>query len=186
MNDPNVKAYPIYATARSPEEFQKVIYWRSAAEILSGMKNDDPDYMIDGKTAYERRAKPILEWFDAQMKAHGWSIAGKTDYQKTAVIRQFIEAGLMLELINFWRPGFQFTTGDCVPRAEAIKWLMVAMDFRLFSTVGCTVTVAHATNAYWDSESNAVRFIDSPDNGWGVWNLFVDEFDEKGFILDVY
>ena len=63
-----------------------------------------------------------------------------------------------------------------------MRWLMIVMDFELFDTIGCVVVRHHSTNAYWDSEVNAIRFVDA-ELGFGVWNLYVDELDEKNFIL---
>jgi hypothetical protein len=180
MNDPNVKAFLIYATAKSAAELKAALGWQSAAEIIANQK--DPDNTIDGVLFYDLRMKPIQEWVDTYVAANGLSYKGKTDYQKTAIIKHIVESGRFEEFIGLWEPGFKFTSGDCAPRANAVRFLMIAMDFKLFGTVSCTVNVAHATNAYWDSEANAVRFVDS-DLGFGVWNLYVDELDEMGFTL---
>jgi hypothetical protein len=191
MSDPNVQKYPIYATAKSAAEFKAgmaklldVDSWKSAKEIIAEQKNTDPDYMIDGMTFYDWRMKPIVEWLESYLVANNLSYEGKTDYQKTDIIKHVVENGRYEEFIGLWRPGFRFTDGDCVPRSEALRFMMTAMDFALFKTVGCMATEAHATNAYWDSGVGAVRFVDSPDNGFYVWNLYVDELDERGFILD--
>jgi len=188
MNDPNVQKQPIYATAKSAADIVAAKptgvsgEWRSAAETIAIQKNTDPDYMIDGQTFYDWRMKPIQEWVDSYVASNRLSYKNKTDYEKTAIIRHVIENGRFEEFIGLWRPGFVFTDGDCVPCAEAIEFLMIAMKFELFASVHCTVNVAHATNAYWDSMAGAVRFVDA---GWvGVWNLFVDELNEKRFILD--
>jgi hypothetical protein len=110
-----------------------------------------------------------------------------TDYEKTAVIRRIIEENRLEGFIGLWRQDFRFGMnpgrGDCVPRSEAVRFLMTAMDFECFRTIGCTVNIAHATNVYWDSSVSAVRFIDA-ELGFDVWNLFVDEIAERGFILD--
>lgn len=194
MSDPNVKAYPIYATAKTATEFKAGMAeigmgtWNSSTEIIAIQKNDDPDYMVDGMTFYDWRMKPIQEWVDNYLAINGFSYKGKTDYEKTSIIRKMIEDGLLEEFIGLWRPSFKFTEGDCVPRAEAMDFLMIAMDFSLLNSngVGCNAHgVAHATNAYWDSEVDAIRFIDA-DFGFDVWNLFIDELDEKGFTLRVY
>jgi hypothetical protein len=62
---------------------------------------------------------------------------------------------------------------------------MIALDFKLFKDVFCTVNEAHVTNAYWDTEAGVIRFIDA-DFGWDVWNLHIDELDEKNFNLTVF
>jgi hypothetical protein len=191
MNDPNVKAYPIYATAKTAAEFKagSTVFgnWRSSTETIAIQKNDDPDYMMPGPdgtliTFYDWRMKPIQEWVDAYVSANGLSYKNKTDYDKTAIIKHIVENGRFEEFIGLWRPNFKFTSGDCVPRSEAVNFLMIAMEFELFDSVHCTVNEAHSTNAYWDGEINAVRFIDA-DLGFGVWNLFIDELDEESFIL---
>ena len=204
MTDPNVKMYPIYATAKSAKEFQTgmaaigKLNWNSAAETVAIQKNEDPDYMIDGKTFYDWRMKPIQEWVDKYLTDNDLSIKGKTDYEKTAIIQQIIldgwhaeqkdgysangNGGRFEEFIGLWRPGFRFSSGDCVPCAEAIRFLMIAMDFRLFDVVSCIVSEAHATNAYWDDSAKAVRFVDA--NSFSSWNCFVDELDEWYFYLD--
>ncbi|GHU52516.1 hypothetical protein FACS1894132_02340 [Clostridia bacterium] len=192
MNDPNVKKYPIYATAKNAAEFKAGMAaigktWKSAAEIIANQK--DPDNTIDGVLFYDLRMKPIQEWVDAYVAANGLSYKGKTDYQKTAIIKHVVENGRFEEFIGLWRPGFNFADfnasagGSCVPRSEAVQFLMVAMGFKLLNSVGCMAGEEHVTNAYWDSEANAVRFVDS-DLGFGVWNLYVDELDEMGFVLD--
>jgi hypothetical protein len=193
MDDPNVQIRPIFATARTMEELmaseeQRLTVtnggWQSAAEVIASQQNDDPDNLIDGMTAYEYRTVPIRLWLDGFLVTRGLSFEGKTDYEKTAIIRQIIEEGRLEEFIGLWRPDFRFTSGDCVPRSQAVRLLMLAMDFELFRTIGTTVGgVAHATNAYWDSTTNTVRFIDA-DLGFGVWNLFVDEIATRNFILD--
>lgn len=187
MNDPNVKKYPIYATAKSAEEFKAgSIGWQSAAEIIAHQKS--PDNMIDGQTFYDWRMKPIQEWLDAYVSANGLSYKNKTDYEKTAIIRYLIEdggnhnGGRLEEMIGLWRPDFQFSSGDCAPRAEALQFLMIAMDFQLIKTVSCTWGEAHATNAYWDSTVSAIRFVDA--DSFSSWNCFIDELDEWNFILD--
>jgi len=182
MNDPNVKAFPIYATAVQASDLSAYGF-RSAADIIAESKNNHPDYLIDGKTAYEFRIKPVIDWVDSQMRNRGWSVAGKTDFEKTTIIRQFVEAGLLEEMIGLWRPEFRFTDGDCVPIAEAVYFMMISMNFESFKIAGCTVDVAHAFNAYWDNKARAVRFIDAQFS-FGVWNLYVDELAEKRFILD--
>ncbi|GHV40594.1 hypothetical protein FACS189490_06000 [Clostridia bacterium] len=192
MNDINVCKYPIYATAKSASAFKAgmatldIVGWRSASETIKIQSNDDPDYMIDGKTFYDWRMRAIKTWVDKYLAANSLTYKDKTDYEKTAIIKKIDEDGTLEEFINLWRPSFKFTTGDCGPRAEALNFLMIALDFELFDSVGCTVQLAHATNAYWDSTVGAIRFIDAPGNGWGVWNLFIDEIDERGMILDKY
>lgn len=187
MSDPNVKKYPIYATAKTAEEFKAgSVGWQSASEIVASQK--DPDNMVDGMTFYEWRMKPIQEWVDAYVSANGLSYKNKTDYEKTAIIRYLLEdggnrnGGRLEEMIGLWRPNFQFSSGDCAPRAEALQFLMIAMDFELIKTVSCIWGEAHATNAYWDSTVGAIRFVDAESPG--SWNCFVDELDEWNFILD--
>ncbi len=196
MSDPNVKAYPIYATARTAAEFQAGMAaagksnWRSAAETIAIQRNDDPDYLIDGKTFYDWRMKPIQTWVDKYLKDNNISAVDKTDYEKTAIIRKIAEDETRYEeFIGLWRAGFRFArdaagnidpSTNCVPRAEAVKFLMIAMDFKLFDTVGSDI---HAFNAYWDDEAGAVRFIDTY-LGANLWNLYVDELDSIGHILD--
>jgi hypothetical protein len=106
-----------------------------------------------------------------------------TDYEKTYVIRQIVEDGEFEEFVGQWYPGFRTTGGDCVPRAHAINFIMIAMDFELFRTVGGKVNLSHVWNAYWDSTVGAIRFVDAG-LSFDVWNLFIDELDEKGFLLD--
>ena len=183
MNDLNVQKHPIYATAKTIAELRVgAPRWRSAAETIATQKNDDPDYTIDGQTFYDWRMKPIQEWVDSYIASNSLSYKNKTDYEKTAIIRHVIENGRFEEFIGLWRPGFVFTSGDCVPRAEAVDFLMIAMDFQLFAGIHCTWGVAHATNAYWDSTVGAVRFVDA--ESASSWNCFVDELDEWNFILD--
>lgn len=188
MSDPNVKKHPIYVTAKTAEELVKANPngtsggWRFTAERLAAMKNDDPDYMIDGKTFYDWRMKPIQKWVDAYIAANGLSYKNKTDYEKTAIIKHIVENGRLEEFIGLWRSGFQFTSGDCVPVAEAVDFLMLSMSFELFVGIHCTWGEAHATNAYWDSIAGGVRFVDA--GNLSSWNCFVDELDEWNFILD--
>jgi hypothetical protein len=193
MSDPNVKRYPIYATAKSAAAFKagmatlNIVTWQSAAETIKVQSNDHPDYMIDGMTFYDWRMKSIQAWVDNYLSANSLIYKGKTDYEKTSIIRKIDEDGRLEEFIGLWKPGFRFTTGDCVPRSDALNFLMIALDFELFDNVSCTANgIAHATNAYWDSTVGAIRFIDAPSNGFGVWNLLIDEIDERGFILDKY
>jgi hypothetical protein len=203
MNDPNVQKRPIYATAKTPEELAAASpkgvsgRWRSAAEIIASRKRPDNFVPVavagrEGVNGYDWGMKPVQEWVDNYLAENGLTYEGKTDYEKTAIIRQICEdggnnnGGRLEEFIGLSRPNFKFGNndiGDCVPRSDAVKSLMIAMDFRLFSVVNCTVDTAHATNAYWDSTAGTVRFVDGNLSG-GVWNLYVDELDEKGFILD--
>jgi len=193
MNDLNVQIRPIFATARTMEELmaseeQRLTVinggWRSAAETRATMHDDHPDRLVDGMTMYEFQLRPIFEWVNNYLAANDIDISSMTDYEKTTVIRRIIEEGRLEEFIGLWRPNFRFTRGDCVPRSQAVSFLMLTMDFELFRTIGTTVGgVAHATNAYWDSTTNTVRFIDA-DLGFGVWNLFVDEIATRNFILD--
>ena len=182
MDDPNVKKHPIYATARAGDELRAHnSLWMSATERISLHK--DPDNTLEnGLTIYEGRTRLVLEWVDAYLSANGLSYQGKTDFEKTAIIRQIIEEGRMEELIGLWRPNFRFTEGDCGPRSEVITNLMVALDFELFRTIQCDINAAHITNAYWDATVRGVRFVDA-DLGFDVWNLFVDELYAKGFKL---
>jgi hypothetical protein len=140
--------------------------------------------MIDGKMFYDRRMKPIQEWVDKYLADNGLSIKGKTDYEKTAIIKHVIEGGRFDEFINLWRPRFIFTTDDCVPIAEATHFISMSLDVESCAIVHCVVAKAHAVNAYWDSAMGAVRFIDGNIAGGGVWNVFVDELDEAGYKLD--
>ena len=183
MDDPNVQKHPIYATAGSAVELQAGSPgWRSAAEIIAEQKRDHEDYLIDGMTFYEWRMAPIQAWVDSYVSANGLSYKGKTDFEKTAIIRHIVESGRLEELIGLWRPNFQFTTDDCVPLAEAVEFMMIAMDFGMFKSVPCTVNLPHATNGYWDSTVGAIRFIDA-NLSFDVWNIFVDGLYEKGFKL---
>ena len=139
--------------------------------------------MIGDQTFYDWRMRPIQEWVDNYLAANGLTVRGRTDYQKTAIIRHIIEAGRLEEFIGLWQPGFQFTSGDCAHRSNAVTFLMIALDFELFDSVTGVVSVAHGWNAYWDSTVNAVRFIDAALD-FNVWNLYVDELAGKGFIFD--
>jgi hypothetical protein len=204
MSDPNVQKRLIYATAKTPEELAEANpkgvsgRWKSAAEIIASMKRPDNFVPValagrEGVNSYDWGMKPVQEWVDNYLAKNGLTYEGKTDYEKTAIIRQICEdggnnnGGRLEEFMGLSRPGFRFGSiddrGDCVPRSDAIYSLMIAMDFRLFSVINCTVNVAHATNAYWDSTTGAVRFVDGNLSG-NVWNLFVDELDEKGLTLD--
>jgi opacity protein-like surface antigen len=203
MSDPNVQKRPIYATTKTPEELAEANpkgvsgRWRSATEIIESMKRPDNFVPValagrEGVNSYDWGMKPVQEWVDNYLVENGLTYEGKTDYEKTAIIRQLCEdggnnnGGRLEEFIGLSRPNFRFGNndiGDCVSRSDAVYSLMIAMDFRLFSVVNCTVGTAHATNAYWDPTAEAVRFVDGNLSG-GVWNLFVDELDEKGFILD--
>ena len=112
MDDPNVKAFPIYVTAKNASELKAGdAGWQSAAEIIAAMKNDDPDYLIDGMTVYDRNMPRGKEWLDNYLTRNGLSLSGKTDFQKTAIIRQIIADGLLEEFIGLWQPGFKFTSG---------------------------------------------------------------------------
>jgi hypothetical protein len=173
MNDPNVQAFPILATARTADELRAGSRgWQSATEIKAEMHDTHPDRLVDGMTVYEWRFKAIFEWVDRYLALNNINIAGMSDYEKTAVIRKIIEEGRLEEFIGLWRPNFRFTNGNCASRAEAVRLLMLAMDFELFRTVSGRVGIAHGWNAYWDSTVGAVRFVDA-DLGFGVWNAFI-------------
>ena len=184
MSDPNVQKFPELTTSR-PDSLSEA--WRSAEEVRSFLKQDGLNQLTNGKTLYERCMRPIEEWVDKYMATHGLSVEGKSDYEKTEIIKAITaDASTMEELIQFWEPDFHFSTGDCVVRANAVQFLMVALDFERFriAVVQFRPDLTHATNAYWDASSGAIRFIDDPGNGWGVWNLFLDELDENsGAIL---
>jgi hypothetical protein len=187
MNDPNVQKHPILATARSVDELKASNpLWRSAAEIIAELhrQGEDPDNWIDGVPNYEWRMRGIQEWVDNYLATNSISINGMTDYEKTAVIRRIITNDRQIEeFIGLWRPNYQLAIGRCASRSEAIDFLMIAMDFELFRRVNGTVTTAHGWNAYWDGTIGAVRFVDFQ-TGFDVWNLFVDELAERGFILN--
>ncbi|GHU96872.1 hypothetical protein FACS1894208_11980 [Clostridia bacterium] len=185
MNDPNVKKYPIYATAKNVVELKKgTVGWQSASEVIVNQKN--PDNTIDGVLFYDLRMKPVQEWVDNYVAANRLSYKGKPDYQKTEIIRNIIEDGLLEEFINLWDAGFKFTTDDCVPRSRAMEFLMIALDFNFFKTVRCDVWSSdHVTNAYWSEADKTVKFIDA-ELGFGVWNIYEDELDEQGFILTAW
>lgn len=198
MNDPNVKLHPIYATAKTAAELQAGSSgWRTAAEIIAEQKRNDPDYLIDGKTFYEWRMAPIVKWLDAYCAENGLSYVGKTDYEKTAIIAHVFASGKSEEFIGLWRNGFAYArdasgnidySKDCVPRAEAQEFMMVAFGFELFQTVTCDTgsPLDHAIGVYRDSTVALPRFLD-PLNamgaGSGVWNVYVDELDELGYKL---
>ena len=185
MNDPNVRKHPIYAMAKTIVELRVgAPRWRSAAETIAIQKNTDPDYMIDGKTFYDWRMKPIQEWVDNYVTANGLSYKNKTDHQKTAIIKHVIDNGRFEEFIGLWRPGFRHSDTDCVPRAEGIQFMMVALNFEFFDiTSGLSGKSPHAWNGYWDSSVGVVRFLDANPSA-GVWNLYIDELDEQGHTLD--
>jgi len=192
MNDPNVKKYPIYATAKSPADLKAVnSTWKSAEEIVIALHNTDPDYMIDGEIAYNWRMKSVQEWVDNYLAVNGLTYKDKTDFEKTAIIKQIINDGKMEEFIGIWIPGFTFAEtdkiagGSCAPRADAVSFLMTALDFECFTTIQCVTSGSHAMNAYWDSTVCAVRFLDA-DPGYGMWNLFVDELNTAGYTLWKY
>ena len=183
MSDPNVIKRPIYTTTNMSDLPANSPRWKSATEIIAQQKNDDPDYMINGMTTYEWHMMPIVSWVDNYVAINGLSYGDKTDFEKTEVIKHIVNSGRFEEFIGLWRPGFQFTGGDCAPRAEAVHYLMVALNFEMFRTVLCSAGgVAHVTNTYWDSSISAVRFMDAFFSS--VWNVYVDELDEQGFILD--
>lgn len=197
MNDPNVQLIPNYANARTSDELRALEEarlgiptggWRSAVEIITQQQNNHPDYMIGSQTFYEWRMMPIRNWVNGYLATNGISVSNMTDYQKTAVIRRIIEDGKLEEFIGLWRPNFRFTQNDCVPRAEAIRFLMIAMDFELIKTINGWVErfsfPAHSWNAYWCSTAGAIRFVDE-DLRNGVWNTFADELDALGFALIV-
>lgn len=187
MNDPNVQAFPIFATARTAEELRAGSRgWGSAAEVKAEMHDTHPDRLVDGMTVYEWRLRPIFEWVGNYLAMHQIDITGMSDYEKTVVIRQIIEEGRLEEFIGLWRADFRFGAdhrGDCAPRAEAVGFLMTAMDFELFRTVTDRVNLAHGWNAYWDSTVGAVRFIDAG-LGFDVWNIFVDELASRTFMIE--
>jgi len=193
MYDRNVLIQPIFATARSALELQSEhVSWRSAEEAIARSKREHHDALIDGMTGFEwGLMQQRLDWVNNFMEFRNLSIEGMTDYEKTAIIWRIIDEGLLEEFINIWEPNFRIAgnPNPCVPLARGINSLMVALDFELFRTVGGRVYsntprpgVAHAWNAYWDSTVGAVRFLDAQ-RGFGVWNLFVDELDERGFTL---
>ena len=189
MNDPNVQKHPIYATARTLEEFRAGVpsRWRSAADIIENTleQSKDPENWIDGVSNYEYRLGPVTRWLDQYLNENGLTYADKTDFEKTAIIKRIIEEGRLEELIGVWEPGFSFsaiTSGHCAYYADAIKFLMTAMDFEFFDIVsGPFAGVVHGWNAYWDSTVSAVRFLDGQ---FIVWNVYVDELDEKRLLLD--
>ena len=204
INDPNVQKYPFYATVTSPKEFQDAMRelnygmttWQSAAEIVAELhrQGEDPANWINGVPNYESRMKPVQEWVDHYLLENGLTYAGKTDYEKTAIIRQIIEdESLFEEFIGLWKPNYRFTreangltttNGDCAPRATAVQFLMIALDFELFDVVGVNTGLAHGCNGYWDSTVGAIRFLDAHPR-IGVWNLYVDElYAQKGWLLD--
>jgi len=174
MNDPNVKKYPIYTTATTAAEFKAgSVGFQSAAEIVKMMKD---------QAIYDLNFGPGETWLNNYMSTHGLSWSGKSDYNKTAVIKHIVDNGALIDVIRIWDPGFNWAGNDCAPIANAIYSLMGLMDFKLFKTVSCSVNgVAHSTNAYWDDSEKAIRFVDG--SGWGVWNHFVDEINSKGFLL---
>jgi hypothetical protein len=156
--------------------------WQSAAENIASQKN--PDNTIDGQTFYEWRMAPIQAWVDKYLADNGLSTKNKTDFQKVEIIKKIIDDGWLEEFIGLWRPGFKHDAQDCAARAEAIKFLMIAMDFECFDIVsGLWGSTPHGWNAYWDSGVNAVRFLDANPNA-NVWNLYVDELDEQTHTLD--
>jgi hypothetical protein len=187
MNDPNVQAFPIFATARTAEELRVGDRgWQSAAEIKVDMHDTHPDRLVDGMTVYEWRFRPIFAWVDNYLATNRITIANMTDYEKTVVIRQIIEEELLEEFIGLWQPGFRHHSRDCVPRAHAIRFMMIAMDFELIKTIGITDTAgasSHSANAYWDSAIGAARFVDA-NLSLNIWNIFVDELVSRNFIID--
>jgi hypothetical protein len=187
MNDPNVQAFSIFATARTAEELRAGDRgWQSAAEIKVDMHDTHPDRLVDGMTVYEWRFKPIFAWVDNYLATNRIDIAGMTDYEKTTVIRQIIEDGRLEEFIGLWQPNFRFGAtgrGNCVSRAHAVQFMLIAMDFELFRLIGGHVNLSHAWNAYWYETVGGVRFVDA-DLGFGVWNIFIDELAARNFIID--
>jgi hypothetical protein len=192
-NDPNVKKYPVYTTAKTAKELQAgSLGWRSAAEIIAEQKRDHEDYLIDGKTFYEWRMAPIIKSWDEWVAANGKSYKGKTDYENAELIYLFFESGKDEEFIGLWRPGFKYAldangnidkSKNCVPRAEAVEFLMIAMGFEMFQTISCDTgsPLPHSINAYWDSAEAAPRFLDA--GGAGVRSVYLDDLDELGYKL---
>ena len=131
---------------------------------------------------------PIRNWVKNYLATNRIDISQMTDYEKTAVIHRIIDEGHLESFIGLWRPNFRFTQNNCVPRAEAIRFMMIAMDFELIKTINGWVErfafPAHSWNAYWDSTVGAIRFVDAdlPNN---VWNAYVDELSALGFALVV-
>ncbi|MCL2225097.1 MAG: S-layer homology domain-containing protein [Defluviitaleaceae bacterium] len=192
MTDPNVQLIPNFALARTADELRALEEqrlgvedggWRNAAEVRAAMHDTHPDRLVNGQTVYEWRFRPIFAWVHSYLEHHNADIMQMTDYQKTQEIRAIIEDGLLEEFIGLWHPNFRFGEtpgGDCAVIAEAIYFLMLAMDFELFRIVTGRINLPHGWNAYWDSTVGAIRFVDGNLN-FGVWNLFADELSERGF-----
>ena len=184
MSDPNVQKHPELTTSTLSGLPGN---WRSADEVKATSKRDVPEGQVNGEMFYERCMRPIETWVDIYVSAHNLSVTGMTDYEKSEVVKAIVSDEPALgELIRIWEPGFRFSEGDCVQRARAVQFLMAALDFERFHIVVVQFRpdLTHATNAYWDASSGAIRFIDAPGNKWGVWNLFLDELDENsGAIL---
>ncbi|GHU87247.1 hypothetical protein FACS1894202_01170 [Clostridia bacterium] len=188
MNDPNVKKYPFYATAKTAVEFQAdmlavgQLSWKSAAEVIKHQK--DPDNMIDGMTFYDWRMKPIQKWVDNYCAANGLSYAKKTDDEKMAIVWSIRDSGRFEEFIGLWLPGFVLSDTDCAPISDAGIFLMTAMDFELFDNVSGTINSSpHGWNAYWSSTLGAIKHFDL-DLDYGRKGAYTDELDEFGYRLD--
>ncbi|MDR0979990.1 MAG: hypothetical protein LBM12_02450 [Candidatus Nomurabacteria bacterium] len=199
-NDPNVSTHPIYATATSAVDLQSGGEgWKSAAEIIAQQK--DPDNIVNGQLFYDLRMAPIQAWVDQYLADNGLSIAGKTDYEKTKIViwRLASDVPKLEEFVQLWRPGFKFArkadgtldgTDDCTPRAEACRFLMIAMDFEMINTLWCDAGAGpgtHVVNGFWDSGREEVLFMDllfAADGSSRQQIMQLDELDENGRLLD--